>query len=234
MILPLNFEEYLGMKQFYNKPVEYNMAIELNNYLNEGGFPRTVLYDSIADKRTYVTSVVKEIFDKDIKRRVQIRNIELFERVRDFIINNFGATFSSQSLQKALANTGLNVKRQTIARYIDILTASKILYQCNRFDMKSKRSLSGEKKYYLSDTSFYFVMNTGNRINYGPALENIVYTYPRSKDYSVSVGRIGKLECDFIVRDNVLSRKKIQQLKKSQLGIQRAVKRLKSSLIPLV
>ena len=172
MILPLNFEEYLGMKQFYNKPVEYNMAIELNNYLNEGGFPRTVLYDSIADKRTYVTSVVKEIFEKDIKRRVQIRNIELFERVRDFIINNFGATFSSQSLQKALANTGLNVKRQTIARYIDILTASKILYQCNRFDMKSKRSLSGEKKYYLSDTSFYFVMNTDNRINYGPALEN--------------------------------------------------------------
>ena len=75
---------------------------------------------------------------------------------------------------------------------------------------------------------------TDNRINYGPALENIVYTYLRSKDYSVSVGRIGKLECDFIVRDNVLSRKKIQQLKKSQLGIQRAVKRLKSSLIPLV
>ena len=66
--------------------------------------------------------------------------------------------------------------------------------------MKSKRSLSGEKKYYLVDFSFYYAQNTDGRINYGPALENIVYNYARSMDYSVSVGRIGKLECDFILR----------------------------------
>ena len=67
--------------------------------------------------------------------------------------------------------------------------------------MKSKKSLSGEKKYYLADTSFYFSLNTDNRINYGPALENMVYLYARGMNYSVSVGRIGKLECDFILRD---------------------------------
>ena len=67
--------------------------------------------------------------------------------------------------------------------------------------MKSKRALSGEKKYYLADTSFYFALNTDNRINYGPALENMVYLYSRGINYEVSVGRIGKLECDFILRD---------------------------------
>ena len=51
MILPLNFEEYLGMKQYYDKTTNPNLMIELNNYLNEGGFPRTVLYDTLADKR---------------------------------------------------------------------------------------------------------------------------------------------------------------------------------------
>lgn len=61
--------------------------------------------------------------------------------------------------------------------------------------------MSGEKKYYLADTSFYFAFNTDNRINYGPALENMVYLYSRGMNYSVSVGRIGKLECDFILRD---------------------------------
>ena len=71
----------------------------------------------------------------------------------------------------------------------------------NRFDMKSKKALAGEKKYYLADLSFYFAQNTDNRINFGPVLENIVYIYSRSLDYSVSVGRIGKLECDFILRD---------------------------------
>ena len=66
--------------------------------------------------------------------------------------------------------------------------------------MKSKRVLLGEKKYYLADTSLYFSMNTDNRINYGPCLENIVYFYSKSLGYEVSVGRIGKLECDFILR----------------------------------
>ena len=78
---------------------------------------------------------------------------------------------------------------------------AKILYACDRFDMKSKRTLKGEKKYYLSDLSFYFCDNTDNRINYGPVLENLVYFYARSRSLSVSVGRIGTLECDFILRN---------------------------------
>ncbi len=57
------------------------------------------------------------------------------------------------------------------------------------------------KKYYLADLGFFFAENTDNRINYGPTLENILYIYARSKDCSLSVGRIGKLECDFIIRN---------------------------------
>lgn len=63
-----------------------------------------------------------------------------------------------------------------------------------------KTSLSGEKKYYLADLSFYFAENTDNKINYGSVLKNIAFVYARSMDYSVSVGRFGKFECDFILR----------------------------------
>ena len=209
-LFPLNFEEYLGMKKFYGKAIDPNLLIELNNYLNEGGFPKTIQYDSIVDKRTYVRSIVNEIFEKDIKKRVKIRKVEVFEKVRNFILNNFGTTFSILSLQEALVKDGLDIRRETIKRYVDVLVASKILCVCDRFDMKSKRALSGEKKYYLSDMAFYFSTNTDNRINYGPALENLIYIYLRSKDYTVSVGRIGKLECDFIVRSNDLNYAYIQ------------------------
>ena len=209
-LFPLNFEEYLGMKKFYGKTIDPNLLIELNNYLNEGGFPKTIQYDSIVDKRTYVRSIVNEIFEKDIKKRVKIRKVEVFEKVRNFILNNFGTTFSILSLQEALVKDGLDIRRETIKRYVDVLVASKILCVCDRFDMKSKRALSGEKKYYLSDMAFYFSTNTDNRINYGPALENLIYIYLRSKDYTVSVGRIGKLECDFIVRSNDLNYAYIQ------------------------
>lgn len=209
-IFPLSFEEYLDMKAFYGKPVKENLLMELDQYLQEGGFPKAVQYDTLADKRTYVRSVVHEIFEKDIKRRLKIRNAEAFHNVRNFIINNFGATVSVSSLQKALADNGMRIERKTLNRYIDALIQSKILYCCDRFDTKSKKSLSGEKKYYLADTSFYFAVNTDNRINYGPALENIVYIYSRSFDYAASVGRVGKLECDFILRDNELNYSYVQ------------------------
>lgn len=204
-MFPLSFEEYIEMKRFYKKPVDPNLTAELDKYLLEGGFPFAVKYDSLADKRTYVKAVINEIFDKDIKSRVKINNREAFVKVRDYIINNYGATTSVSSLCNELQKGGVTVKRATLDRYIKALVDAKILYECKRFDMKSKKSINGEKKYYLADTSFYFATNTDNRINYGPALENIVYIYAKSRGYEVSVGRVGRIECDFILRDNDLN-----------------------------
>ncbi len=201
----LSFDEYEEMKHFYNKPIDSNIMIELNNYLVEGGFPLAVKFDNLSDKRTYVRSVVNEILEKDIKMRIKIRNRANFEAVQNYIINNFGATVSIKNIKSELKKNGTVIKEETISRYITALVDAKILYQCNRFDMKSKKSLKGEKKYYLSDLSFYFSLNTDNRINYGPTLENIVYIYARSLNYSVSIGRIGTLECDFIIRDDELN-----------------------------
>ncbi len=206
----LSFDEYEEMKRFYNKPIIPNPLTELNNYILEGGFPRTILFDDLQAKRTYTESVVKEIFEKDIRKRVKIKNKESFESVEHFIINNFGSTTSISSLQKALEKNGMKINRNTISNYIQTLVDAKILYECSRFDMKSKKSLSGEKKYYVSDLSFYFSLNTDNQINYGPVLENIIYFYAKSHDYSISIGRIGKLECDFILRDHNMNYSYVQ------------------------
>ena len=200
-MFPLTFDEYLEMKAFYGKVVDTNLLVELNRYITEGGFPRAVLLDELADKRSYTESVVNEIFEKDIRKRAKIKDREAFDAVRRFIVNNFGATTSISSLHQALVKSGINITRPTVTKYISVLVNAKILYECNRFDMKSKRALSGEKKYYLSDLSFYFCDNTDNRINYGPVLENITDFYAKSRGYSVSVGRIGNLECDFILRN---------------------------------
>ena len=201
----LSFDEYLEMKRFYNKDINPNTIVELNNYILEGGFPRTIQFDDLQVKRTYTESVVREIFEKDIRKRVKIRNREAFEFVEHFIIKNFGATTSISGLKESLEKNGMKISRATLSNYIKILVDAKILYECSRFDMKSKKSLSGEKKYYVSDLSFYFSLNTDNKINYGPVLENIVYFYAKSQGYSISVGRIGKLECDFILRDHKMN-----------------------------
>ena len=69
--------------------------------------------------------------------------------------------------------------------------------------MKSKKVLNSEKKYYLADLSIYYALNTDNRINYGPLLENVLFSYLKYKSYNLSVGKIGNLECDFIARRGV-------------------------------
>jgi len=209
-MFPLSFEEYEDIKKFYGREIAPDRQEELQNYILEGGFPRTILLDSMAAKRRYVQSVIDEIFEKDIRRRLKIRNKSTFDTVQKYIINNFGATTSLKSLKKSIEQTGTPISEATIARYIKALLDAKILYECPRFDMKSKKSLSGEKKYYLADTGFYFAQNTDNRINFGPVLENITYIYARSHDYSVSVGRIGKLECDFILRSSEMKYSYVQ------------------------
>lgn len=204
-VLPLTFDEYLDMKKYLHKEIANDDMVELKNYIYEGGFPYALHLDSLNDKRTYVQGLIDEIYEKDIKRRVKIKNKNVFSRVMNYIVNNFGSTTSIQNIVDDLAKQKIAVKRETINKYIDALESAKILMECNRFDMKSRKSLAGEKKYYLSDLSFYYALNTDNRINYGPTLENIVYTYASSKDYQVSVGKIGKLECDFILRSKDMS-----------------------------
>ena len=197
----LDFREYCDMKRFLGQDVSPNLALELDNYILEGGFPKALDYPDLADKRAYIRSVVEEIFQKDIKRRVKIRNVSLFNLVRDYVINNFGSTTSLTNILSDLEEKqGVRLKRETLNRYLQVLEDAKLISKCTRFDVKSRKSLTGEQKYYLADLSLYFALNTDNRINYGPVLENIVYRYARGLGYEVSVGRIGKLECDFIMR----------------------------------
>ncbi|MBQ3761167.1 MAG: ATP-binding protein [Clostridia bacterium] len=200
----LTFDEYEQMKAFYHMDIDPNPLSELQRFILEGGFPRAILLPDLADKRSYTQSVTEEIFEKDIRRRVKIRNKESFETIRNYIVNNFGATTSLNNLYKDLNKNGHGVSRQTIGRYIKALVDAKVLYECERFDMKSRKSLLGEKKYYVADLSVYFSVNTDNRIQYGPVLENIVYFYAKSLGNAVSVGKIGKLECDFIIRNSGL------------------------------
>ena len=194
----LSFSEYLAMKKFLGKEVNNDLFYEFDQYILEGGFPKALDFEG-EDKTHYIKGVIQEIFEKDIRKRVRLRNISVFESVSQYVMNNFGATISISNIISDLEKNGCNIKRETLFRYIKVLEDAKILYPCKRFDLKSRKSLKTEQKYYLADLGFYYAMNVDKRINYGPALENIVYMYAKSKGYDVSVGKIGNLECDFIL-----------------------------------
>ena len=196
----LDFSEYLEMKRFFKKKIDQDMYVEFEEYILNGGFPKTVEFDNIQARQTYTRGIISEIFEKDVKTRKRISNVPVYERVQSFLLNNYSAPFSLSNLLECLEKEGYKTKATTVRGYIEDLKKAKIIYECNRFDLKSKKSLRREQKYYLSDLAIYFAMNTDNRLSYGPSLENMVYLYLASQDYQISIGKIGKLECDFITR----------------------------------
>lgn len=196
----LDFSEYLDMKSFFKKDINQDLYLEFEEYVVNGGFPKTLEFDDIPTRQTYTRGIISEIFEKDVKTRKKIRNVPVYERVQAFLLNNYSAPFSLNNLLKCLEMEGYKTKATTVRGYIEDLKKAKILYECNRFDLKSKTAIKRDQKYYLSDMAIYFAMNTDNRLSFGPSLENIVYLYLASHDYQISIGKIGKLECDFIVR----------------------------------
>lgn len=198
-MLPLNFYEYIEMKKDLGRQVD-SIYEEFEKYIKIGGFPGVLNYEDYESQIAYVKNVLNDIFEKDIKSNEKIKNREMFESVLKYVTSNFGSEISVNSIVKYYEGLNEKIDYRTIERYIDILINAKILYPCENFDIKSKQVLKGEKKYYLADLSIYYSLNTDNRINYGPVLENILHNYLISKNYSLSVGKIGNLEVDFIVR----------------------------------
>lgn len=196
----LDFSEYLDMKSFFKKDINQDLYLEFEEYVVNGGFPKTLEFDDIPTRQTYTRGIISEIFEKDVKTRKKIRNVPVYERVQAFLLNNYSAPFSLNNLLKCLEMEGYKTKATTVRGYIEDLKKAKIVYECNRVDLKSKTAIKRDQKYYLSDMAIYFAMNTDNRLSFGPSLENIVYLYLASHDYQISIGKIGKLECDFIVR----------------------------------
>lgn len=197
---PLTYEEYLKMKEFLAIPLQDDLK-ELTSYILEGGFPYALKLRTQDAKEEYTENLIEEIFQKDIKSRLKIRNRVAFDAIMNYFISNFGSSTNLTNIVEDLNRKGVKIKIETAARYMEALENAKILIRCDRFDMKSRKAMLGDKKYYLSDLSFYYAKRTDRRINYGPVLENIVHNYALTHDWKVSVGRLGKFECDFILRN---------------------------------
>ncbi|KFJ03907.1 ATP-binding protein [Bifidobacterium subtile] len=196
----LSYGEYLDMRKFIGMPVESGLP-SFNDYLTYGGFPKSLEYSDPDAKALYIQDVARQIFEKDITDHSRVTNRDTFERVQSYLINNYASPTNLTRIAQYLQHSEhIAVKRETLARYVRMLENAKILYTCPRFDLRSRKSLRGGEKYYIADPGIYFARNTDTRLSYGPALENALYLHLRAKGYQVSMGRIGGLECDFIVR----------------------------------
>ena len=85
----LDFAEYLEMKRFFKKEIDQDIYVEFEEYILNGGFPKTLEFDDVQARQTYTRGIISEIFEKDIKTRKRISNVPVYERVQSFLLNNY-------------------------------------------------------------------------------------------------------------------------------------------------
>ena len=192
-VLPFSFKEYVTYF-----PSE-NVNASLTKYITEGGMAGSYLYKDTDKKYRYInTEVLNALVIRDIVNKYKIRNEPLLHMLIDFMMDNIGSEISVRSITDSLAGGKTAADHKTIGKYIEYLCNAFAFYRVRRYDIKGKKYLRSEDKYYLSDHSFKYARLGTKNMDYGHVLENIVAMELIRRGYEIYVGVAGGKEVDFV------------------------------------
>ena len=193
-VMTLSFKEYLS---YYGNSDELK---KYNEYSMYGGFPYLINLDDSNQKLEYLDSIYNTVIVKDIINRKKVNDVMMLESVCRFLFDNIGSSVSTKKISDTLSSDGRKNSVHTIEEYINSLLESYILYKVNRFDIKGKKLLKTQEKYYLSDMGLRtYLLGKNNNRDLGHILENIIFLELKRKGYRVYIGKNDINEVDFVV-----------------------------------
>ena len=203
-ILPFSFAEYLKCRgiDYTNKYLNYDVLFY--DFVNETSLPKGVeLREEGFDKMyEYLEALYTTIIEKDISQRNKIYDKRAFNNVIKLVASNIGSLMSPSSISKALKSDGQSIHHATVEKFIFYLVESFVFYCVHRFDIKGKKQLATQEKYYLVDVGLLNVLVGRERTsNRGHILENVVYLELVRRGYKIWTGTLRNAEIDFIVKN---------------------------------
>lgn len=193
---PLSFKEFMAFTE-ENFPFQPREAFE--EYLKLGGLPTIVeLMDRPETIGPFLEGIYNTVLMKDVIERNSVRDAALLENILKFIAANIGNIVSTKKISDYLTSNGRKATSETIDNYLKMLENAYIIYKANRYDLKGKMYLKTLEKYYIVDIGIRNQLTGLRNTDFGHVLENIVYLELIRRGYSVSIGKVGTLEVDFI------------------------------------
>ena len=181
---PFSFNEFLSYK-----------TESFQEYLKYGGMPFTLGLDN-QQKTDYLKDIYNSIVFKEIVKKHAIRDVNLLNRIFQYILANIGNSFSITDLSKHLKHSN-----NTIYKYLQYLEDALLISKVPREDIQTE-FFKQSGKYYVANHGFITNLLEEKQQNIGGILENIVYMEFLRHGYEISVGRIKNYEVDFICRRN--------------------------------
>lgn len=191
-VYPFSYTEFCG---FTGQRKGRSSFVE---YLSHGGVPELFHLESHEMRRNYVAALRDSVILRDIITRHQIRDPYLLDRLVAFAIDSTGSLFSVNSVTNALKANGVRTNTETLGTYLGYLKQAFFLHESERYDIRGRRILSGERKYYLNDTAFRSHLSSAFDNPVSRLFENAVYLGLRRRGYRVYTGVSGGREIDFI------------------------------------
>ena len=191
-VYPFSFSEYM---QYFNYSDKFTAV---DKYMIEGGMAGSYLYKDQEAKFDYIADVFDTLIVRDIRKKYKIRNMQLMDRIVDFLMDNISNLSSARSITNTLSSIKEKVNHVTVSSYIQYLCNAFAFYKIRRYDIKGKKYLSSNDKYYLSDHTFRYAKLGTKNMDYGRVIENIVAIELLRRGYEVYVGVLYKKETDFV------------------------------------
>jgi len=196
-IFPFSFEEFVAAKHLKKDKTA------LLDYLQSGGLPELIHLQSEEARRHYVMALRDAILLNDVVRRHKVKDPDLLERLFRFLCDNAGSLVSVRNIVATLQSKGQRTNFETVSTYLSHLCQAMLVHECNRYDIRGKDVLAGNRKYYLNDLAYRQYLSSGFESALPQRIENLVYLHYRSQGYAVHVGTMRNLEVDFVVeKDN--------------------------------
>ena len=195
-IYPFSFAEFIQYKKEIEKTDVVDLEELFREYVEYGGMP-PIQQVAAEDKYSYLGDIYNTVLLKDIITRHNIRNTDMLNRILDYVIMNMGKNFSAGSIVKYIKHEGRKISKDTILDYLLYSKNACFIYQARREDIKGKKVLQHNEKYFLVDHGFYQA-KYGEIENMGSVLENIVFIELLRRGYDVKIGIINEKEIDFV------------------------------------
>ena len=191
-IFPFSFKEFVS----YFECQDLQQAFD--RFALEGGMSGSYLYESMDDKYNYLNEIFETLIVRDIQQKYKIKNTSLLDTLNDFLVDNISSEISARSIANPLTSKGSKADDKTVSSYIKYLCASFAFYKIRRYDIKGKKCLASQDKYYLADHSFKYAKHGTKNLDYGRIYENIVCIELLRRGYEVYTGVLYKKEIDFV------------------------------------
>lgn len=193
-VYPFSFEEFQKYYQYSD------IQEAFDRYVIEGGMSGSYLYKTQEEKFQYIKDVLNTLIVRDIKQKYKIRNTDIIQNLTDFLMDNVSNLTSANNITQVLNSNNVSITDKTINHYIEYLCNAFAFYKIKRYDIKGKKFLSTQNKYYLADQSFQYSILGTNNMDYGRIYENIVAIELLRRGYEVYVGTLYKKEIDFVAQ----------------------------------